>query len=137
MSNYQVLSTKVEALDPNDEGFIAIQVREQRLPLDENGVPNGSSYYHRTVHMPDHDCTNDLPTVAAICTAIHTQDWKDKYQAKLDAEAAKAEAERLEQERIAAEEAEAQRLADEQAAADEQARIDALVAAALEAQAAS
>lgn len=143
--NYQLLSTKVEALDPNEEGFIAIQVRENRLPTDDSGVPNGAAYYHRTVHMPDHDCTNDHPTVAAICTAIHTQEWKDKYQAKLDAEAAKAEAERLEAERIAAE-AEAAKVAEQEAAqaaeeaaeaqrvADEQARIDAAVAAALEAQ---
>ena len=134
---YKVLSSKVEVLEPNEEGFIGIQVRENRLPLDENGNPNGASYYHRVVHMPDHDCADDHPTVAAICTAIHTQDWKDKYQAKLDAEAAKVEAERVEQERIAAEaEAEAQRLADEVAAA-RQAEIDAAVAKALEAQQAS
>jgi hypothetical protein len=134
---YKVLSSKVEVLEPNEEGFIAIQVRENRLPLDENGNPNGASYYHRDVHMPDHDCCDDHPTVAAICAAIHTQEWKDKYQAKLDAEAAKAEAERLEAERIAVEaEAEAQRLADEVAAA-RQAEIDAAVAKALEAQQAS
>ena len=132
--NYQVLSTKVEALEPNDEGFIAIQVREQRLPLDENGVPNGSSYYHRTVHMPDHDASNDLPTVQAICTAVHTQEWKDKYQAKLDAEAALLEAERLEAERIAAEQ-EAQRIADAEAAKlAEQEAFEAAVAKAVAAQ---
>lgn len=142
---YQVLSTKVEVLEPNDEGFIAIQARENRLPLDENGNPNGADYYHRTVHMPDHDCADDHPTVAAICAAIHTQEWKDKCQAKLDAEAAIAEAERIEAERIAAEQ-EAAKVAEQEAAqaaeeaaeaqrvADEQARIDAAVAAALEAQ---
>ena len=131
---YKVLSSKVEVLEPNEEGFIAIQVRENRLPLDENGNPNGASYYHRVVHMPDHDCADDHPTVAAICGAIHTQEWKDKYQAKLDAEAALLEAERLEAERIAAEQ-EAQRIADAEAAqAAEQERFNAAVAEALAAQ---
>tara|TARA_R110000787_G_C13151416_1_gene418506 strand:- start:40 stop:549 length:510 start_codon:yes stop_codon:yes gene_type:complete len=116
MSNHRVLSVKVEALDPNDEGFIVVQVRENRLPLDDNGIPNGPSFYHRTVHMPDHDASAYSPTVAAICASIHTQEWKDKYQAKLDAEAAVIEAERLEQERVAAE-AEAVKLAEQEAAA--------------------
>ena len=138
---YKVLSVKVEALDPNEEGFIGIQVRETRLMAD-----TGKQVYHRVVHMPDHDCADDHPTVSAICAAVHTQEWKDKYQAKLDAEAAVVEAERVEQERIAAEK-EATRLAEEEAAriaqeeaeaqrvAEEQARIDAAVAAALAAQA--
>ena len=116
MSNYKVLSVKVEALDPNEEGFIAIQVRETIIPLDDNGIPNGASKYRRSVHMPDHDASADSPTVAAICGSIHTQEWKDKYKAKLDAEAAVIEAERLEQERVAAE-AEATKLAEQEAAA--------------------
>jgi hypothetical protein len=137
MSNYKVLSVKVEALDPNAEGFIAIQVRENRLPLDDDGVPNGSSSYHRTVHMPDHDSSEDSPTVAAICASIHTQEWKDKYQAKLDAEAAVIEAERVEQERVTSE-AEATKVAEQEAdtiAAQEafDAKVAAAVAAALEA----
>ena len=137
---YKLLSVSAHALDPDSEGFIPIQVRETRLMTE-----TGKQVYHRVVHMPDHDCADEHPTVAAICAAIHTQEWKDKYQAKLDAEAAKAEAERLEQERVAAEQ-EAQRVADEEAAriaqeeaeaqrvADEQARIDAAVAAAIAAQ---
>jgi hypothetical protein len=137
MINYQVLSVKVEALDPNDEGFITIQVRENRLPLDDDGVPNGSSFYHRTVHMPDHDSSEDSPTVAAICGSIHTQEWKDKYTAKLDAEAAVIEAERVEQERVAAE-AEDTKVAEQEAAAIAaqeafDAKVAAAVAAALEA----
>jgi hypothetical protein len=116
MSNYRVLSVKVEALDPNEEGFIAIQVRENRLPLDDDGIPNGPTTYHRTVHMPGHDSSEDSPTVAAICGSIHTQEWKDKYTAKLDAEAAVIEAERVERELIAAEAA-ATKLAEEEAAA--------------------
>jgi hypothetical protein len=132
--NYRVISRSVTACEPTDEGFIAINVKENRLPLDENGNPCGSVTPHRTVLWPDHDATNDHPTVKAICESIHDAEWKGKYQAKLDAEAAKAEAERLEQERLAAEaEAEAQAAA-EQAAAEEQARIDAAVAAALAAQ---
>ena len=118
MSNYKVLSLKVEALEPNDEGFIVVQVRENRLPIDDAGIPNGSSFYHRTVHMPDHDTSEDSPTVAAICASVHTQEWKDKYKAKLDAEAAVIEAERIEQERVAAE-AEATKLAEQEAAASE------------------
>ena len=126
---YKVLSVKVEALDPNEEGFIGIQVRETRLMTE-----TGKQVYHRVVHMPDHDCADDHPTVAAICGAIHTQEWKDKYQAKLDAEAAKAEAERLEAERIAAE-AEAAKVAEQEAAqAAEQERFNAAVAEALAAQ---
>ena len=116
MSNYQVLSAKVEALDPNSEGFIPIQVRENRLPLDDDGVPNGSSFYHRTAYMPDHDSSQDSPTVAAICASIHTQEWKDKYTAKLDAEAAVIEAERVERERVLAE-SKATKLAEQEAAA--------------------
>tara|TARA_R110000796_G_scaffold251221_1_gene382142 strand:+ start:123 stop:542 length:420 start_codon:yes stop_codon:yes gene_type:complete len=136
MSNYKVLSVKVEALDPNEEGFIAVQVRENRLPLDDDGIPNGSSFYHRAVHMPDHDASADSPTVAAICASVHTQEWKDKYKAKLDAEAAVIEAERLEQERVAAE-AEATKLAEQEAAAIAakeafDAKVAAAVAAALE-----
>ena len=135
---YTVLSNKIEVLDPDAEGFIAIQVREHRQCTEADGTHRvGELYYHRTVHMPDHDATNDHPTVRAICESIHDAEWKGKYQDKLDAEAAAAEAERLEQERIAAEaEAEAQRLADEAAAA-RQAEIDAAVAKALEAQQAS
>ena len=135
---YTVLSNKIEVLEPDAEGFIAIQVREKRLCTEADGEHEaGQIYYHRIVHMPDHDASGDSPTVRATCEAIHDAEWKDKYQAKLDAEAAAAEAERLEQERIAAEaEAEAQRLADEAAAA-RQAEIDAAVAKALEAQQAS
>ena len=46
---YKVLSVKVEALDPNEEGFIGIQVRETRLMAD-----TGKQVYHRVVHMPNH-----------------------------------------------------------------------------------
>ena len=132
---YTVLSNKIEVLEPDAEGFIAIQVREHRQCTEADGTHRaGELYYHRTVHMPDHDATNDHPTVRAICESIHDAEWKGKYQAKLDAEAAAAEAERLEQERIAAEaEAEAQRLAEEAAVA-RQAEIDAAVAKALAAQ---
>lgn len=143
---YTVLSNKIEVLEPDAEGFIAIQVREHRQCTEADGTHMvGELYYHRTVHMPDHDAANDHATVKAICESIHDADWKSKYQAKLDAEAAEAEAERLEQERIAAEQ-EAAKVAEQEAAqaaeeaaeaqrvADEQARIDAAVAAALEAQ---
>jgi len=131
MSNYKVLSVKVEALDPNEEGFIAIQVRENHLPLDDDGVPNGSSFYHRTAYMPDHDSSEDSPTVKAICASIHTQEWKDKYQAKLDAEAAVIEAERVEQERVATE-AEATKVAEQETdTIASQEAFDAKVAAAV------
>ena len=132
---YQVLSNRIEVLDPNDEGFIAIQVREHRQCTEADGTHMvGELYYHRTVHMPDHDATNDHATVRAICESIHDAEWKAKYQAKLDAEVAKAEAERLEQERIAAE-AEAAKEAEQEATKlAEQEAFEAAVAKAVAAQ---
>lgn len=132
---YTVLSNKIEVLEPDAEGFIAIQVREHRQCTEADGTHMvGELYYHRTVYMPDHDATDDHPTVRAICENIHDATWKGKYQAKLDAEAAKAEAERVEQERIAAEAQAAKEAEEEAAQAAEQERFNAAVAAALEAQ---
>lgn len=128
------ISYKIEVLDPTDEGFIAIQVRTSTQPIDAEGNAIGAASYHREVFMPNHDATNDHATVRAICESIHNAEWKAKYQAKLDAEAAAAEAERVEQERIAAE-AEAAKLVEEEAARiAEQERFNAAVAAALKAQ---
>lgn len=115
----------------------AIQV--QQVKLDSDGNPTGS--YHRYVLNPLDDVSNETPQVQAMAAAIFTAEIVAEAQRLADV----AEAERVEQERIAAEQ-EATRLAEEEAAriaqeeaeaqrvADEQARIDAAVAAALAAQ---
>lgn len=129
---------KVEII--NLDGIPMLQCRHAQVA--EDGTKYG---YHRHVINALDDVSGEPAAVQALAASIFTDEIKATEQARVDAEAAKAEAERLEAERIAAE-AEAAKLAEQEAArlaeeaaeaqrvADEQARIDAAVAAALEAQ---
>lgn len=114
---------KVEAV--NLDTTPILQCRHAQVA--EDGTKYG---YHRHVINPLDDVSAEPAQVQALAAAIFTPEVKAAAQAIADAEAAKAETERLEQEAnaaLAAQEAEAAALAETE-------RFNAAVAAALAAQ---
>ena len=63
-----------------------VQVRTATV-IEEDGVEISRSF-HRHVVSPLDDTSGETAEVQAICTAMHTQEVRDAYQAHLDAQAA-------------------------------------------------
>lgn len=63
-----------------------VQVRTATI-VSEDGVELSRSF-HRHVVSPLDDTSGETTEVQAICTAIHTQEVRDAYQAHLDAQQA-------------------------------------------------
>ena len=66
--------------------YKSVQVRTATV-VKEDGVELSRSF-HRHVVQPTDDITGESAEVQAICNAVHTQEIKDAYQARLDAQEA-------------------------------------------------
>jgi hypothetical protein len=61
-----------------------VQVRTATV-IEEDGVEISRSF-HRRVIMPNSDISGESAEVQAICAAVHTQEVKDAFAAKLNEE---------------------------------------------------
>ena len=78
----QTVQDKIEVVGP----YRHIQVRTARCILDD-GVEISRSF-HRHVVTPSDDITGESAEVQAICAAVHTDEVKAAWAAKLSAQEA-------------------------------------------------
>jgi hypothetical protein len=62
--------------------FKMMQIRSATW-VEKDGVMVGSPQYSRRVIAPTDDISGESAEVQAICNAVHTQEIKDAYTAKL------------------------------------------------------
>lgn len=80
MLEKKTVTDKIEIV--NADTIPMIQVR-QATWVEEDGVVLGGKGYHRYVVAPDADVSALDAQVAAMATALFTQDVKDAYAAKM------------------------------------------------------